>query len=546
VLAEKLALAESTGALARAVEGSILSLGTDGRGKKKRSKDKGPFVAWLDFHCGGLSPAQVSAMGISPEYLRKARQLRNDQSIPPIPAFFETKYTVAHRDPLRMPAPLMCALVAFFSCYSFVLSGAVRPTRHLALAMHELFACLHGHWPAILRRLVLDHPELRANQKRTMTKLQEDIKFAQALAQHPGCDELRESTDRYEQYESKYAQRLASARLKAGKLVVAPPPEPHPAWSKEHVPWSQQLELVEMQGEEESSTDASNIAERKLESIAVPQQPIQLSRPTAVTRATFHKVLKAKKVRFTMCTNETRCPLHDNGPIWEVRKKNLLSQLAEIPANSKDPRLPALNKQLRDVTALVNRYLRHLKQYAAQRDCINEIERKLPPRHAVVYRDFVNMYMPESDGTTNQLKNLQLVILWREKDGEPLRSKKVSNLCLDFATQSCDAYYLADVLDFHCRPKDEDHTGYLAADKFDKIYLVGDHGPHFSAIQTMFNESTFQKTYGLEVEVCVPVLLPRLQQMRCRRSRSEASGCRSRKISSSRPQCGAAEPFELR
>jgi hypothetical protein len=28
----------------------------------------------------------------------------------------------------------------------------------------------------------------------------------------------------------------------------------------------------------------------------------------------------------------------------------------------------------------------------AQRDCINEIERKMPPRHAVVYRDFVNMY----------------------------------------------------------------------------------------------------------------------------------------------------------
>jgi hypothetical protein len=223
VLAEQLALAELTEALARAVEGSILLLGTDGRGKKKRSKDKGPFVAWLDFHCGGLSPAQVSAMGISPEYLRKARQLRNDQSIPPIPAFFETKYTVAHRDPLRMPDPLMCALVAFFSCYSFVLSGAVRPTRHLVLAMHELFACLHGRWPAILRRLVLDHPELRIVQKRKMTKLQEDIKIAQALAQHPDFDELREFTDRYEQYESKYAQRLASARLKAGKLVVPPP-----------------------------------------------------------------------------------------------------------------------------------------------------------------------------------------------------------------------------------------------------------------------------------------------------------------------------------
>jgi hypothetical protein len=490
--------------LARAVEHGLLLSGTDERGKKKRSKDKGPYVAWLDSMCGGLNPAQVSAMGITQEFLRKVRQLRKEQSIPSIPSFFKTKYTITNRAPLRMPDPLMCALVAFFACYTFVLSGAVRPTRHLALAMHELFACLHGRWPAILRRLVVDHPELLTAWKGKMPKLQEDIKISQALAQHPDFDELREFTDRYKQYEAKYVQRLGFARLKAGKMVVGPPLDPHPAWSTESVLWSQQLELVDIQDGEEKSTQAVKVAsytaEHKSESIAVLQEPIQLSKPTAVTPATFHKVLKAKDVRYTLCTNETRCPLHDNGPIWEVRKKNLLSQLAKIPPKSKDPRLPTLHKQLRDITVLVNRYERHLEQFSVQRACISEIERTLPTRCAVVYRDFVNMYMPESDGTTNQLKNLQLVILWREKDGEPLRSKKVSNLCSDDATQSCDAYYLADVMDFHCRPEDEHHTGYLASDKFDKIYLVGDHGPHFSSVQTFFNESTFQKTYGLEVE----------------------------------------------
>ena len=420
--------------LAKAVEGGVLMMGTTSDGKKKNSQDKATFVAWLDFMCGGLTSAQISAMGVTAGYLRGARQKRLAQKIPPHPRFFDAKYTVANRLYLRTPDDLQCAVVQVFYNYSFVLSGAPRPTRNFALSAHEWFAIMHGHWPSILRTVIHNNPAALTNKR---TGYQRDLRLAQRLALEPDFDESREFQTRYKEFMTKYARRVARQRRKAGKLIVPPQEAPEPAWSS----WSQQPDTVNLEDDESG-------VEAKSDSVWSLQTSCKLSKPTAVTPATFEKILVAKNVRYTTCTHESRCPLHDNGPVWEIRKKNVVTQLDGMPGT--DERLPALKKQLRVLEPLVKRYHRHLKQFAVQRTRVQEIERTLPPRHAVAYRDFVNMYMPESNGTTNQLKNLQLVIRWREKVGEPLRTMKVSNLCSDKNTPACDAYFVADVLDFHC------------------------------------------------------------------------------------------------
>jgi hypothetical protein len=323
---------------------------------------------------------------------------------------------------------------------SFVLSGAPRPTRHLTLSLHEFYARVHGHWPAMLRTVIHNNPAALTNKD---TGYQRDLILAQSMARAPDFDESREFQTRYKEYMGKYAQRLARQRRKAGKLVVPPQEAPEPAWSS----WSQQPETVSMEDGPVHLHGGAGI-EAKCNAAGSLQTTCKLSKPTAVTPATFEKILAAKGVRYTTCSHESRCPLHDNGPVWEIRKKNVVAQLCGMPGT--DERLPALKKQLRVLEPLVNRYHRHLKQFAVQRARVQQIERDLPPRHGLAYRDFVNMYMPESNGKTNQLKNLQLVIRWREKVGEPLRTMKVSNLCSDKNTGACDAYFVADVLDFHC------------------------------------------------------------------------------------------------
>jgi hypothetical protein len=218
-----------------------------------------------------------------------------------------------------------------------------------------------------------------------------------------------------------------------------------------------------------------------------------LSKPTAPSMRVFWKTLLSKRIRHTKCCNETRCPLHDNGPVWELRLKNTLAELRGL---GDGPDHVLRRKELvavqRRLASNVKRYELHLKQYAAQRARTKEIERRLQPGQAIVYRDFVNMYI-EAGGTTknsNQLKNLQLVVLWRDQAGEPLRCLKLAHLCTDKETQSCDAYYVADVFDFQLSKPDGHHYGFLS--KFKKVFICGDHGPHFAAKATMFNESTFK------------------------------------------------------
>ena len=94
-----------------------------------------------------------------------------------------------------------------------------------------------------------------------------------------------------------------------------------------------------------------------------------------------------------------------------------------------------------------------------------------------------------------QVKNLVLVVLWREVEGEKLRRLVIHNVCTDKATQSCDTYYNADVMDFHMTVVGENGTGLLSRERFNNIIFVGDHGPHFSGAETVYNESCMFEKY---------------------------------------------------
>ena len=77
---------------------------------------------------------------------------------------------------------------------------------------------------------------------------------------------------------------------------------------------------------------------------------------------------------------------------------------------------------------------------------------------------------------------------------------KLNNYCSNENASMADAYYVADVFDFLLRG-DEDTLKFFQQKKFKRLFISGDHGPHFSSIQTIYNESTFMKRYGIEVHL---------------------------------------------
>ena len=80
---------------------------------------------------------------------------------------------------------------------------------------------------------------------------------------------------------------------------------------------------------------------------------------------------------------------------------------------------------------------------------------------------------------------------------------KFNNLCDDPKSRSADAYYVADVFDFYfARNGDPAYVcQFFQTQKITRVYLSGDHGPHFSSCQTMYNESCMHRLYGIDLRV---------------------------------------------
>ena len=81
--------------------------------------------------------------------------------------------------------------------------------------------------------------------------------------------------------------------------------------------------------------------------------------------------------------------------------------------------------------------------------------------------------------------NLILTVLVRGQNGELIQfATKLNNFSTDFKSAGTDAFFTADVMEFHLTSKRDGGSGFF--DDICHITQSGDHGPHFSCVETMF------------------------------------------------------------
>jgi len=369
--------------------------------------------------------------------------------------------------------------VNFFLENTGVLSGSERLTQVLAIPKFELCARLFGAYPQLLRQLHEKHKDLLANLP-PQSRLRVSIESAEASKKRPSFNEEEERERRTAMARQRYKLKLVKKRHRSNRSIM-------PARVKQRAPDESQYSKDEIE------------LERKI-------------RP--FSDAKFFRVVKAAGVRYTKKNKPYNCKFHDEGPTYAPKQAALAEKLVDVDFQftelNKIPQLTDdqkrehakltktrkdLQKQLRDLEVSIRKYQQHLKQFAKCRDSVQGIADTLLPGECLVYRDFVNQYT--TDGS--KMGNLMLVILYRVVEKEPLRQMKVYNFSGGKGGVRCDPYFVCDVFDFHMKPKAQGGSGVL--EHFTKIYISGDHGSHFSATKTVFNESRMFEKYKKKVHV---------------------------------------------
>jgi len=370
----------------------------------------------------------------------------------------------------------------FFKDHAGVVSGSMRLLRVLTIPKFKLFSRLFGAYPSLLRQLNKDHPDLMG----TLTvgsRLRTAMEAALANAKREGFNEDEECQTRTVMAEQKYKAKLATKRLRTNRSI-APARVNKKAVSKER----------EFTPEE-----------------VTREKPVK-----PVGDKKFMCVIKEAGIRFTKKTKPYNCKIHDQGPTWQpklakcVSERVIVDERLDELTKRKNTSLSGVEKQqLADLTTQHKELLRkqrkytekiqefaiHLEQFAKCRVGLQNLEKALKPGECLIYRDFVNQYNTDGD----KIANLQLVILYRLEPGVALTQLKVYNFSGGAQAVRCDPFFVADVMDFHMKTKDEGRSGVF--DRFNKIYVSGDHGSHFSATKTVFNETRMFRKYGKKVHV---------------------------------------------
>ena len=370
----------------------------------------------------------------------------------------------------------------FFKDHAGVVSGSHRLLRVLTIPKFKLFSRLFGAYPSLLRQLNRDHPDLMG----TLTvgsRLRTAMEAALANAKREGFNEDEECQTRTVMAEQKYKAKLAAKRLRTNRSI-APARVNKKAVSKERE--------------------------------FTPEEVTREKLVKPVGDKKFMCVIKEAGIRFTKKTKPYNCKIHDQGPTWQpklakcVSERVIVDERLDELTKRKNTNLSGVEKQqLADLTTQHKELLRkqrkytekiqefaiHLEQFAKCRVGLQNLEKALKPGECLIYRDFVNQYNTDGD----KIANLQLVILYRLEPGVALTQLKVYNFSGGAQAVRCDPFFVADVMDFHMKTKDEGGSGVF--DRFDKIYVSGDHGSHFSATKTVFNETRMFRKYGKKVHV---------------------------------------------
>ena len=363
--------------------------------------------------------------------------------------------------------------MSFFEEHTFIPSGAYSQTRRMAQSKTDMYALFVSTYPQILRQLHQENPSLvpkaydiaqyPGKTFENLTVLQRSILAAVRAKEKDNFDVDQEKTNLHLKFMAKYNERLQaknSSRKTPGMRPQATKIKATPTSTPEF--WA----------------------------------AVQTDGVSPISSAFFWGILKCRNIGLTKI-HAHPCPLHQKGPNHVACLEAVRSQLAALPEEVEkldDALAPSkldLTSQLENLQKKVREWELHLEQFKRQRQYIQEIEENLQDRECIVFRNFVNQHNVEGA----KVINLVLTVVWRERGKKQVL--KLHHFCTD-KTKGTDAGFFKDVMDFQLSPKDDHHNGIF--DNFDKIYLSGDHGPHFACNETVLWESRVKEVYGKIVE----------------------------------------------
>ena len=220
---------------------------------------------------------------------------------------------------------------------------------------------------------------------------------------------------------------------------------------------------------------------------------------------TLQAFLKRKGKRYTSYRNPETCVKCRDGPIWGQVIHAYEKELADLIHKAEQEKRHVmqgsdfrdLQHKLKKAKDKYDEFLRHQKDMKTARAYANKIRDEMKVGECFVTRDFVNHH--DHDG--GHVKCLHLVVQFRQVEGGPLHKMKIRNYCSDKDTLTTNHGYVVDVMRYHLQEKEEGiYPGLF--DQFQKIYIAGDHGGHFSNAGTMIEESKFYREFGKEIHLC--------------------------------------------
>lgn len=374
--------------------------------------------------------------------------------------------------------------VKFFQdkCASSTSYARESATLFMHTTYHQMEKEFYAHFPALLLAACRDDPSLIAEAR----KSPKPTRFEKAVI--AVCDPRKTFSydDRLKIAEQRYCAKLKQCAERLRQVSrVKPDSKDQPVVSPENL------------GMADDSEDEIDDDEEV--------------RP--MCQRAFLQALKDAGVKYTTKSYPHACPLHSKGRVYfelaltkaQKAEADMLQRQQELPSgesfsHTDNVLLENFRQATQHATKALDAFDRHIRQFEHCRKYVNELENALKQGECVVYRDFVSQYLFGTDFLGEKMNNLQLVLVFKDSN-DVLRSLKVANFCGDKKTLAHDAWYVADVFQFHMGEEaDEDSpanppkfSGLFR--NFHTLYLVGDHGPHFSSKQTIYNESFMQTKY---------------------------------------------------
>jgi hypothetical protein len=414
--------------------------------------------------------------------------------------------------------------LAFFDRIAHILSGTGVDSnrRHIGMPQHEVKIELYAETPQILCRIYDNAPFItqKRNKKGNFTRFQASMLAAVYQRNQAGFDAEEDYNRRkivaqqaqeevvknLQRYRSSKAVDVRARAISALNAVTTQDPILGTTSTEEHIANDSDphidrktIEKVEAILQDETyrshkanmkANDADNKRRAKR---SADKKPDKAQRMYATfdpskyeirvrTMNSFFSMIKAKGIKYTYNVHRHPCPVHEEGPIWVHKLRKYELELSELDKVTNSCSYTQKKAQLRFARWKVHFYNVHKEQYKLCRPYTQYIQKRMKPGQCMVFRDFVNQHNEEND----KVCNLVLVVLWRDVEDGVLSMIKISNICTDKDSQMTDAAFVADVMNNHFT---KGRNSFF--DRFTHVYLVGDHGSHFSCKQTFYEESQF-------------------------------------------------------